>query len=255
LKSLLASKISFKEYFADILFDLVNIKENRNISTSVIINQIFFTGLEAVTIVSVVSLLLGAVIIQQGYMVLDTLGQRTLIYNILVSAIIRDFGPFIVSFIILARSGTAISTELGNMMINKEIDALKAFGISPISYIVNPRVVGVVISIVVLMIYFSIFGIFGGYLASTMFNALPFSDFFNNFIGTLRLIDIVLMITKSALSGFAIAVICSYHGLSVKVASTEVPQRNIMAVAHSVYAIFAVHLLGVLAHVWVMGLI
>ncbi len=248
MKSLFEPKLTFKDYFADILFDLINIKENKNVSKSVLINQILFTGYEALSVVATISLLLCSAIILQGYSVLVELGQKNLIYSILVSTAVRDIGPLIISFFILARSGTAISTELGNMKINKEIDALKAMGISPISYIVTPRIIGMVLSMVVLTIYFSILGLFGGYVVSNLFNPLPFSEFFDNFIKALSMWDLWFMIIKTALSGLAIAIICSFHGLSVQRSITEVPQKNIMAVAHSIFAILLIHTMGIIVN-------
>ncbi len=253
MKSLIKANINFKDYFADILYDLVNIKENQNISKDVLINQILFTGYEAFSIIAMISLLLGAVIIHQGYSVLESFGQTELIYDILVSAVVRDFAPIIISFIILARSGTAISTELGNMVLNKEIDALKAFGISPISYIVTPRILGMILSMVILTLYFSIFGIFGGYIVSSLFNPLPFGEFFDNFIKSLSFLDIQVTFFKIIFSAFAISVISSFHGLSVKSATTEVPQRNIAAVKGSVFSIFIINIAGILIHIFFKG--
>lgn len=240
---------SFSEHFSDIIVDLLNIRDNKNISKAVLINQVLFTGYEAFLIIAIISLLLSAVIIHQGYGYLNALGQTDWIYQILVSSIVRDLGPLITSLIILTRSGTAISTELGNMKINKEIDALKAFGISPISYIVTPRIVGMVVSIVILIIYFSIIGLFGGYIVSNIFHPLPFSEFFKQFINALTFLDLFIMIIKTAVSGFAISVICSFHGLSVSRSITEIPQRNIKAVAQSVYAILFINILGIIVYV------
>ncbi|HLE10019.1 MAG: hypothetical protein A2504_00785 [Bdellovibrionales bacterium RIFOXYD12_FULL_39_22] len=248
MKSLFGPKLTFKDYFADILFDLINIRENKNVSQSVLINQIFFTGYEAFNVMAIISLLLCAAIILQGHAVLVELGQKNLIYTILASTAVRDIGPLIISFFILARSGIAISTELGNMKVNKEIDALKALGISPISYIVTPRIIGMVLSMAVLAIYFSIIGVFGGYIVSNVFNPLPFSEFFDNFIKALSMWDLAFMILKTCISGFAIAVICSFHGMGVQRSITEVPQRNITAVAHSIFAILIIHTLAIIVH-------
>ena len=103
---------TLKEFLTDVFNDLLNFRENTSINRDVLIKQILFTGFEALSIISILSLLLGSLILIEGYYYLSSIGQIDLIYEILISLVVRDVGPFLVAFIILARSGTAISTEL-----------------------------------------------------------------------------------------------------------------------------------------------
>ena len=231
-----------------ILKDLANFRRNSAISFDVLIRQILFTGVEAAGLCMLLALLLGAVIISEGYKFLLAIGQLDWIYKILIFALVRDLGPFIICLIVLARSGTAITTELGNMRVNKEIDALVTMGVSPISYLVSPRVIGMMLSLMILMSYFLMSGIFGGFLISNLFQNIPFMDFFNRLINELMFIDVLLMLFKVLVSGFCISVISSYQGLSVRAAFTEVPQRNIKAVGGSVVAVCLVNLIGTLLY-------
>ena len=231
-----------------ILKDLANFRRNSAISFDVLIRQILFTGVEAAGLCMLLALLLGAVIISEGYKFLLAIGQVDWIYKILIFALVRDLGPFIICLIVLARSGTAITTELGNMRVNKEIDALVTMGVSPISYLVSPRVIGMMLSLMILMSYFLMSGIFGGFLISNLFQNIPFMDFFNRLINELMFIDVLLMLFKVLVSGFCISVISSYQGLSVRAAFTEVPQRNIKAVGGSVVAVCLVNLIGTLLY-------
>jgi len=231
-----------------IVKDLINYRRNSAISFDVLIRQILFTGVEAAGLCMLLALLLGAVIISEGYKFLLAIGQVDWIYKILIFALVRDLGPFIICLIVLARSGTAITTELGNMRVNKEIDALVTMGVSPISYLVSPRVVGMMLSLMILMSYFLMSGIFGGFLISNLFQNIPFLDFFNRLINELAFIDVLLMLFKVLVSGFCISVISSYQGLSVQAAFTEVPQRNIKAVGGSVVAVCLVNLIGTLLY-------
>ncbi len=77
--------------------------------------------------------MLGALIIVEGHNLLGAVGQTDWIYKALIFTLVRDIGPIIVSFIVIARSGTAIATELGNMVVNREYDALRVMGVSPVS--------------------------------------------------------------------------------------------------------------------------
>ncbi len=243
----------FTSFAVEVLLDIINFRKSRAINIDVLVKQILFTGVETIGLCVMIALLLGALIIVEGYQLLAALGQIDWIYKILIFAMIRDLGPFIICFIVLARSGTAITTELGNMVVSKEIDALIVLGISPISYLVSPRVVGMVLSLMVLMSYFLMSGIFGGFLVSNLFQSIPFFDFLSHLLNELRLLDIGIMIFKVAVSGLFISMISSYHGLTVVKAITEVPQRNIKAVGRGVIAVCIVNLFGTLIYFGLSG--
>ncbi|MCJ8274174.1 MAG: ABC transporter permease [Psychrosphaera sp.] len=243
----------FTTFAVQVLLDIINFRKSRSINRDVLVKQVLFTGVEAIGLCVMISLMLGALIIVEGYQLLAALGQIDWIYKILIFAMVRDLGRLYICFIVLARSGTAITTELGNMVISKEVDALIVMGISPISYLVSPRVVGMVLSLMVLMSYFLMSGIFGGFLVSNLFQSIPFFDFLTHLLNELRLLDIGIMIFKVAVSGLFISMISSYHGLTVVKAITEVPQRNIKAVGRGVIAVCIVNLFGSLVYFGLRG--
>jgi phospholipid/cholesterol/gamma-HCH transport system permease protein len=238
-------QFSFLSFLHEVIYDLMHYKQNKSISTAVLMRQILFTGFQALGLVSFIALMLGAIIIVEGHTLLGTVGQIDWIYKILISALVRDLGPFVVRFIIIARSGTAIATELGNMVVNHEVDALRVMGISPISYLVTPRVFGVALSQLLLIIYFIVVGFFGGFLVSNVFLSLPFVDFLDSLARNLTQADLVSMVFKVVASGFFIGVISCYHGLSVRRTFTDVPQRAIKAVGSSIVAVCIINVIGV----------
>jgi len=204
--------------------------KTRKVSLPVIIRQILFTGVESLPIVTFVALGVGGLIILQGYNLLSNFGQGNWIHTILVSVVIRELSGIFTALIVIARSGTAISTELGNMVVNREIDLLRSFKISPLSYLVTSRVTGVVVAMIILTIYFNITAVLGGWVFSSMFSRIDFLSFMSGFTNTLRVMDILLSAIKSWIFGLIIALISCYQGLQVKSALTEVPQRTIRAV-------------------------
>lgn len=245
----------FTVFAAHALADLWRFRQNSAISFDVLKKQVLFTGVEAVGLSMLIAMLLGALIIVEGHHLLSSLGQTQWIYKMLIFAMVRDLGPFIVCFIVLARSGTAITTELGNMVVAKEVDALVAMGISPFSYLVAPRVLGMILSLLLLMSYFLMSGIFGGFLVSNLFQNIPFADFLQRVLGELHYLDIVVMLIKVSVSGLLISLISCYHGLTVVKAITEVPQRNIKAVGRGVVAVCAVNFVAALFYYFSVGVI
>ena len=230
-------KSNLIDYFGQILIDLVDWRKNENISLPVLINQIRFTGIEALGLIALTSFMLGALIMGLGYSQLSTLGQGQWLYDILVLVTVRDLGPVLTAIIILIRSGSAITTELGTMRVQKEIDFLEALGISPVSYLIAPRIFGMIVSLILLSVYFMGIGLGGAYLVAGVLWKLPVQDFYARLFNSLELSDFVLMLLKSGLYGLLIGSLCSFHGLRVSMASTEIPQRLIKAVTQCLFAI------------------
>ncbi|WP_169304760.1 ABC transporter permease [Chloroherpeton thalassium] len=233
VRSSLRAYITFLSFAAAVIASFPKFFKQTQVGYLVLLRQVLFTGYEALSIVVLISVSIGGLIILEGYSILANFGQSDLLYVILVSVITRELSNLLTAFIIVARSGTAIATELGNMVVNHEIDALLSIGISPISYLVVPRTIGVVVSLLVLNVYFNITGILGGWMVSNWFYPIDFNVFFSKLLAKLTLVDISASILKSMLFGFAIAIISSFHGLQVNFASTEVPQRTIRAVVYS----------------------
>ncbi|MFA6597166.1 MAG: ABC transporter permease [Ignavibacteriaceae bacterium] len=225
--------ISVVSFVFEIMYELKNFFLQRKITRLILIRQILFTGFEALGLISFVAIAVGGIIILEGSAILPNFGQSKLLYTILVIIILRELGGLLTAFIIIARSGSAIATELGNMVVHQEVESLVSFGISPVLYLVVPRVLGVVLSMLALNIYFNVAGLLGGWLVAYIFAPIPLLDFFSKLFSEIAVGDITSSFIKSLLFGFVIAVVSSYQGLQVSFASTEVPQRTIKAVVLS----------------------
>jgi len=201
-------------------------KQSRRVLTF----QILFTGIEALPVITILSLGLGAIIIIQGVSLLPQFGQGQLVYVILITVITRELGPILTAFIIAARSGTAIATELGNMVVNHEIEAYIANGIDPIGYLAAPRFIGVTVSLILLNVYFNIFGLLGSFVVTSLVTTIDFKDYFFNLMNAMSVADIIFSFLKSAVSGMIISTVAIYYGLKVEQASTEVPVMAIKSV-------------------------
>ncbi|HUZ18223.1 MAG TPA: ABC transporter permease [Spirochaetia bacterium] len=203
---------------------------HRQLGYRVLTLQVLFTGVEAVGVVSVLALALGAVIIIQGLSLLPQFGQGRLVYIILITVITRELGPILTAFIIIARSGTAIATELGNMVISHEIEAYLSIGVDPISYLVVPRFLGVTLSLLILNIYFNLFGLAGSFFVSALIRPVQFVDYFRELLVNLQPADILSSLIKSLAFGVIISTVATYNGFRVSQSSTEIPQMVIKAV-------------------------
>ena len=217
-------------FFYEVLKETLFFVRRKSVGIRGLTMQILFTGVEALSVIAVLSVALGAVIIVQGLSLLPQFGQGQLIYQILITVITRELGPILTAFIIMSRSGTAITTELGTMAINHEIEAYVATGIDPISFLVVPRFLGVTISIIILNVYFNVFGLLGSYMVTQFVRPIGFTDYFTSLLATLGLVDVLASFIKSVVFGAIISVVATYYGFKVERSSTEIPQMAIKSV-------------------------
>ncbi len=201
---------------------------------SVISSQIYFTGFQALPLISVLSLATGGIVILQSSSNLHLFGGTQMIGNLLVVIIVRELGPLMTALVVIARSGTAVASEVGNMRANREIEALEAMGINPLSFIVFPRLVGGVISVVCLAFYFTVSALIGGFLITKLLNDLPMNFYLDSLANAIAFEDLWLFLLKNIFSGMIIFVVSCYQGLSVKKSPTEVPVATTQAVVNSI---------------------
>ena len=212
---------------------------------NVLARQILFTGMEATGFVSLIAVIVGVLVVVQAQYWLTRLGQTALIGPILTAVVLRELGPLLTNFVVIARSGTAISTELANMKVHGEVRALDAMGIDPFVYLVIPRVLGVAASTFCLTIIFLGVTFIGGFLCMWVIELgdIDMGLFFSNIIGAVTVTDVFSLLAKSILPGMLTGAICCDEALGVGTAVTEVPIAATRGVMRSVGALFVMSLL------------
>jgi phospholipid/cholesterol/gamma-HCH transport system permease protein len=198
-----------------------------------LVMQIFFTFVQALGISSLLALGIGAAVNVIGIPFLTRISQEKLIYSLLILIITREMGPLLTAFIISARSATAIATEVAGMVISHEVEAYLSIGVDPIEYLAVPRFLGVTISMFLLNIYFSLFGLAGSFLVAQLFYTMPPALYFGNLLQSLTVQDIFISVVKSIVFGMIISITALTRGFEVMRASTEIPVAGLRAVGSS----------------------
>lgn len=202
----------------------------------VLFRQLYFTGLEGTRIIVLIAVIIGIVIIGQVQSLVGDNGSLT--GKILVWVVLRELAPLLTAIIIIARSGTAIATELGGMKINGEIESIEMLGISTDNYLVMPRIVGVTVSMIILTIYFVLSVFVGSFIVAYIGWHIPYEQLFQGIMASLGMKEIVMLFSKSTLFGMFVSSICCRYGLSVGRSATEIPQAATRAVMTSLFAVF-----------------
>lgn len=215
---------------------LPSLRKEKKAVHAVLLKQIYFTGLQASGIIITIAVLLGIVIITQ---VISLVGHNgSLSGKILVWVILRELAPLLTAIVIVARSGTAIATELGSMKLNHEIESLQMMGISIERYLVFPRIAGVTVSVIVLTLYCVFFAFIASFLTASLGWHIPFEQFSQGVISAVGIQELVILFSKSILFGLFISATCCSYGLNVSTSVTEIPQSATKAVISSLLAVF-----------------
>lgn len=205
-----------------------------NVSWRIAVRQVFFTGFEALPLVSVIASMLGATIVVQAQLLGTVSGD--VLGRMLVAVVLREIAPLSTAIVVSGRSGTAIATELGNMKVNNEILGLASLGIDPYRFLVFPRLTGTVVSVLVLTVYFGAMAILGGFVANLALYNSSLSAMQSGFAEALVPLDLPLFLCKGLGLGILVGWLCCHFGMEVSASPTEVPQRASQAVVSSMLA-------------------
>jgi len=218
---------------------------------SIMLTQVMFTGVQALSLVSAIALLIGASIIIQTNMMMPADGE--LIGRVLVAVVLRELAPLITAIVVAGRSGTAIATELGNMKVNSEVLALSSLGVDPLRYVVLPRMVGCVVSVVALMIYFSIVSLSAAFAIGVLASGASLSSFQQGVSGSVMPHDLALFFAKGLGLGTIVGWLSCHFGLQVNSSPTEVPQQASRAVVMSLLGCVVYNTALTAGFYWLVG--
>jgi phospholipid/cholesterol/gamma-HCH transport system permease protein len=206
------------------------------------VQQVVAIGVDAVGLVCGVAVFVGlTVVVQLAFWVAEA-GQSQMLGPLLVAVVARELGPVLIGIVVIVRSGSEMATELGIMKIGGRVHVLEAQGISPLIYLVMPRVLAVAVSTFCLMVVFILVAFASGYLFGATLGTgsrdLPlFADTVSRAV---RPKDVLAILSKSILPGLYASASCCIGGLSVGGSLTEVPQATQCALVRSIVGLFLI---------------
>ena len=222
------------------------------VCSRIAIRQVFFTGFEALPLVSAIAAFVGATFVLQVQLLSGALNTE-MVGKIFVAVMLRELAPLVTAIIVAGRSGTAIATELGNMKVNDEILGLSSMGIDPMRFIVMPRILACIVSVLVLTVYFGALAIASGYLVGMLLGGVGVENMRAGFSNALLPWDLPLFVSKGLSLGVLVGWLCCHFGLLAEASPTEVPRRASYAVVMTLFACVGVNALITLTFYWIVG--
>jgi len=201
-----------------------------------LLKQLYFTGIQSVGPISVMGFLAGLIMVIQ---VSNLVGRNELLtLQVLIWTIVRELGPLLTAIVIIGRSSSAIASELAAMQVNGEIKSLRRMGISPVVYLVVPRILAMTVTSAALTFYFQIVAIGTGMVVTAWNIDVSLKGEAGHFFEMLSYLEIFAALLKSICFGMLVSVVSCYYGLAVKRAMTEIPVAASRAVIRSLVAVF-----------------
>ncbi|MDD5573620.1 MAG: ABC transporter permease [Candidatus Omnitrophica bacterium] len=194
-------------------------------------------GVHALGLVSLISVLVGVILAFIGVIQLEMFGAQIFIADIVGIAMVRVMGAIMTGIIMSGRTGASFAAELGIMQTNEEIDALRTLGVSPIEFLVMPRVLAMVIMMPLLTLYANLMGIAGGFMISASVLGINPVEYLHHTQAAVNLSNLWIGLAHSVVFGVIIAVSGCLRGMQCERSAAGVGEATTSAVVTAVTAI------------------
>ncbi len=188
------------------------------------------SGAQAFPIVSFISLLVGFILAFVGAVQLKTFGAQIYVADLVGVAMVRVMGAIMTGIIMAGRTGASYAAQLGTMQVNEEIDVLKARGISPMEFLVLPRMLALVIMMPLLCVYADVMGILGGLIVGVLMLDLNPVVYLKQTKAALNLTNVWIGLIHSAVFGVIVALAGCLRGIQCGRSASAVGEATTSAV-------------------------
>ena len=204
-----------------------------------LLNAIEFIGAGSLFIAGLVGMFTGMAFTLSSIIAFRQFSAEGMVGGVVALALSRELAPVLAAVVVTARAGSTMASELGNMRVTEQIDAITTMGVSPVQYLVVPRVVATLITLPLLALTFGIAGMFGSYIVAVLWQGVDPGTFFARVESFLHWEDIRMLLIKSALNGLIVSTICCKKGFFASGGARGVGEATAKAVVASIVAIFA----------------
>ena len=203
-------------------------------------------GIGSLGIVAIISIFMCAVsAVQTAYQLVSPLIPKSTIAQIVRDTVILEFAPTLVCIVLAGVVGSKIASELGNMRVSEQIDALEIMGINTKAYLVGPKILASLVVIPMLVVIAAVLGILGGRLAGTAANILSATTYDKGLLEGFLPYNAVFAMVKAYTFAFIISSVSSFFGYYVKGGSLEIGRSSTKAVVVScILILFADYILS-----------
>jgi phospholipid/cholesterol/gamma-HCH transport system permease protein len=208
--------------------------ENPKMYWKELMHQCSEIGFGSLGIVAIISVFIGAVsAVQTAYQLVSPIIPKTTIAQIVRDTVILEFAPTLVCIVLAGVIGSKIASELGNMRVSEQIDALEIMGINTKAYLIMPKIAAALLTIPFLVVISMVLGIWGGRLAGTASNILSTETFDRGLLQNFIPYNVTFALIKSYTFAFIISSVPAYYGYYVTGGALEIGRSSTKSVVVS----------------------
>lgn len=196
-------------------------------------------GPRALGIVALINFLIGLILAFVGATQLAIFGASIYTADLVAIATVREMGCMMTAIILCGRTGAAFAAQLGTMKVNQEIEAFRTFGISPVEFLVLPRMLALILMMPLLCVFADVIAIGGGFLVSTLMLDVTPMLYLNRTIAIISLTSFLLGIFKGIFFGVVVALTGCLRGMQCGTNAAAVGQATTSAVVTGITTIIA----------------
>jgi phospholipid/cholesterol/gamma-HCH transport system permease protein len=196
-------------------------------------------GVNALPIVSLISILMGLVIAFEAAQPLAMFGAQIFIADMIGLVMVREFSPIFTAIILAGRSGAAFAAEIGTMKVNEELNALETMGLDPVRFLVIQRIFAGTMLMPVLTAYSMVIGVFGGVIVMLTMG-FPVTAIWSELVGALHVRDVLVGTSKSFVFGAVVAGLGCLRGMQTKEGPNAVGDSTTRAVVAGILMIIVI---------------
>ena len=197
------------------------------------------SGVNAMFIIALTSMLVGLVVSYQSLVQLAKFGADIFVVDATGIAITRELGPMLTAIVIAGRSASSYTAEIGTMKITEEISAMRTMGFDPFYFLVIPRIIALVIAMPLLIFFADIVGIFGGMVAAKMQVGISFEFYLKRLQEVLDIKHYILGMIKGPFFAIIIASIGCFHGFRVTKDTESIGIETTASVVNAIFFVIA----------------
>jgi phospholipid/cholesterol/gamma-HCH transport system permease protein len=187
--------------------------------------------------VTLISLLVGLILAFVGAVQLAMFGAQIFVANLVGIAMVRVLASVMTGVIMAGRTGAAFAAQLGTMQVNEELDALEVLGISPMEFLVLPRMLALILMMPLLCLYADLMGVLGGLIVGVTMLDINVMEYYNQTISAVRLADLGIGLFQGAVFGVLVALTGCLRGMQCGRSASAVGQATTSAVVTGIVSI------------------
>lgn len=202
------------------------------------LRQMAHVGVDSLPITLVVTSFSGMVLALHTANQLQRLGVEGLIGGLVAVSSAREGAPVLTAIVVAARVGSAIAAEIGTMVVTEQVDALRSLGVSPVRFLVVPRLLAGVLMLPVLTMMANVAAVLGGLLVSTLGAGVPATVYMNSVRDLLQPDDVSLGLAKTLVFGALITLVGCLQGLRTAGGAAGVGRATTASVVNGIVLVY-----------------